>query len=280
MGDTVTSARKQLLVSAFTAAAFCAPLAISSPVTGQTQSPSGARPSFDVASIKERDARVPLGLVGIQVLPGRVNSRCASLYTLVFFAYNLTLASPINGLPNWADAPCSDGSSANTYEVQATMPPDTTRAQAQLMMQTLLAERFKLLVHSETKTMSVLALVVGVGGFKPKPSDPDNDPPRAPGSLGCPPDDRACRMLVLGSAPVSALAQLLSNSLGRPVIDKTGLSGTYDFNVLKWAGDNSSGSPLPSLPTAVKEAFGLELKSENSAIEILVIDRAEKPSSN
>jgi hypothetical protein len=63
---------------------------------------------------------------------------------------------------------------------------------------------------------------------------------------------------------------------GRPVIDKTGLPGTYYFDV-KYAGDNSPNSSLPSLEGALKEQFGLELKAETGPVEVLVIDRAEKP---
>jgi uncharacterized protein (TIGR03435 family) len=118
----------------------------------------------------------------------------------------------------------------DTYEFQATMPPETTDAQARQMMQTFLADRFKLAAHWETQRRRVLALVVSSNGFKLKPSDPKNDPPRTPGSLACPPDDRACRVMVLGSNSLSVLAGSLGGIVGRPVIDKTGLSGTYYFD--------------------------------------------------
>jgi uncharacterized protein (TIGR03435 family) len=147
------------------------------------------------------------------------------------------------------------------------------------MMQTLLANRFKLMVHWETRNLPVYSLVVAQGGFKLKPSDPKDDPPRAPGSIGCPPDDRACHIIPLGSAPISALAAFLASSLGRPVIDRTGLTDSYRID-LRWAGDSSPNSSLPSLPTALKDAFGLELKPDTGPVQVLVIDLVEKPSAN
>ncbi len=73
---------------------------------------------------------------------------------------------------------------------------------------------------------------------------------------------------------------MLSRPLGRPVIDKTGLSGTYYFGLLRWAGDDGVGSSLPSLPALLREEFGLELKAETGAVPILVIDHVEKPVAN
>jgi uncharacterized protein (TIGR03435 family) len=234
--------------------------------------------AFEVSSLKERP-NVPVGMVGIQRSGGRLFNACATLNSLLFYAYNLTRQSPINGLPQWADAPCGNASRADTYEFQATMPPDTSAAQARQMMRTFLADRFKLAVHWESKNMPVYALVVGPSGFKVKPTDPKDDPPRAPGSLGCPADDRGCHIMAFGSAPISQLVGSLGSNVGRPVIDKTGLAGTYYFD-LKWASDTSPDSSLPSLPSLLKEQFGLELKPDTGMVDTLVIDHAEKPSPN
>jgi len=75
------------------------------------------------------------------------------------------------------------------------------------------------------------------------------------------------------------LASLLSLSAGRPVIDQTGLPGNYNLD-LKWAGDTTTDSPLPSLPAALREKFGLELKPQVGPVNSLVIDHVEKPSAN
>ena len=79
---------------------------------------------------------------------------------------------------------------------------------------------------------------------------------------------------------MTVLTGLLSHALERPVIDRTGMTGSYYFGVLKWAGDDSSGSSLPSLFALMREHFGLELKVERSPVPVLVIDHAEKPTAN
>ena len=237
---------------------------------------TGQQLHFTVASIKERDGRTPLGLLGMERSPGRLVSRCATLKSLLSYAYNLTLASPIKGLPAWADAGCSDISTTDTYEFQATMPPETTEVQSREMMRTFLAERFKLSTSGETRKQPIYALVIAPGGFKQQQSDPKAD---TRGFIGCPPDDRACHRVGGGSGPISELAALLSLHTGRPVVDKTGLTGTYRLD-LRWAGDSSPDTSLPSLRSALKETFGLELKSETGDVQVLVITHAEKPSSN
>ena len=83
----------------------------------------------------------------------------------------------------------------------------------------------------------------------------------------------------MGSVLMPQIADALAFHVGRPVVDKTGLPGTYYF-VVKYAGDNAPNSPLPSLIGALKEQFGLELKSDTGPVEVLVIDRAEKPLPN
>jgi uncharacterized protein (TIGR03435 family) len=233
-------------------------------------------PRFEVASLKERDRNVPLGLVGIQATPGRLMNRCATLTSLVYYAFRRTSSTPIEGLAGWTNAPCSETDTANTYEFQATMPVDTKDDDVQLMLQAFLVERFKLAFHWETRTLPIYALVVAPGGFKLKATDPKDDPPRARGSIGCPPDDQRCHNIVMGSAPMAQFASAVSFNVGRPVIDKTGLLDMYYLD-LKWAGDTTPISSLPSLPTAMRERFGLELKPDTGPVEVLVIDRAEKP---
>lgn len=146
--------------------------------------------------------------------------------------------------------------------------------------QTPAAPRFEVAsLNWETRTQPIYALVVAPGGLKVKSTDPKEDRPRAPGSLGCPADDRGCHIIAMGSATLSQIAGALSFNVGRQVVDRTGLSGTYYFDV-KYSGDTSPNSSLPSLPSVLKEQFGLELKSDTGPVEVLVIDRAEKPLPN
>jgi uncharacterized protein (TIGR03435 family) len=175
-------------------------------------------------------------------------------------------------MPAWGNVVCGP-EFTNTYDFQATMPAETTEDQARQMMQTLLADRFKLAIHWETKTMPVYALVVASGGFKLKS---DYHPP--PDAYHCPSGDAQCHRLGF-SGSLSQLAGDLGFVAGRPVIDRTGVNGNYDY-VLKWASDTATDSPLPSLSTSLRENLGLELRSQNGPVDVLVIDHAEKPTPN
>jgi uncharacterized protein (TIGR03435 family) len=235
---------------------------------------------FDVASVRERKpgaASPPI--VGVTISPGRVRESCGDFSTLLFFAYHLTYSSPVDGFPSWGHSPCGGGSYANTYAVEATMPPDTTEAQACQMMQTLLADRFKLAVHWQTKNMPIYALVVARGGFKLRPDDPSDKTPTPPDANRCPVDDLACQRILGLDGPVSDLAGMLGNSAGRPVVDQTGLTAKYKIN-LEWASETAGDSSLPALSTALQEQLGLELKSATGPVDVLVVDHVEKPTPN
>lgn len=256
-------------------------IAVPVAIRAAQNSPSAAseqtttRRSFDVTSIKERAPGDMNFAVGIRVSPGRVTSQCANLKALISFAYNLVPLSPVAGLPDWATAPPGG---PDNYEVQATMPADATRGQAAQMMQSLLAERFKLAVHWEKRDTPVYALVIASGGFKLKPADP-RDPPIYGSSFKCPEGDARCNILPIDSATISNLGDMISPTLRRIVVDRTGLTEKYHLGLI-WAGNDSIDSPLPTLPTALKEKFGLELKSVTAPVDALVVDHAEKPTSN
>ena len=242
------------------------------------------RLTFDVASIHEwGPGQGPTGpfAAGVEFSTGRVRSQCASFQALIFYAYELTGSERLEGLPKWGNASCGYPDSAGTFTIEATMPPNTTRAQSRQMMQTLLSERFKLAAHWETRQLPVYALRTVAGKSELKPSDPDKDPPNRPGSIGCPADDPHCHIgFCCGSTTTTVIAGSLTHALERPVIDKTGLTGSYYFGILKWAGDESVGSSLPSLPALLREEFGLELKAELGPVPVLIIDHVEKPLAN
>lgn len=275
----------EMLILTLGTTIVAAPLAIraaQNPAAVSTSQTQASRPlAFDVVSVVERDANSPVNIiVGIKLTPGRLVDQCANLDALVSFAFDLPPLFQAQGLPDWSSGgACGAGNHANTYEVVATMPANTTTDQAREMMKTLLAQRFKLTAHWETKNMPVYALVVGKGGFKLKPAD-RNAPPTYATDMGpCPPEDPHCHILPLSAGPISVLASFLGRFLGRPVIDQTGLTDRYDI-ALKWAGDNADDPSLPSLPTALREKFGLELKSETGPVQILIVDHVEKPTPN
>ena len=241
------------------------------------ESPKLPELRFDAASLRPRDHDEPVGIIGMQTFPGRLLELCASLNDLIWYAYHITWVHP-EGLPDWARKPCTDGSPEYTYDFQATMPPNTTTDEARQMMQRFLAERFKLAAHWEKREMPVYALVVAPGGFKLKPFQHTDSPPAAT-EFVCPAEDPACHRMLMTSRGASQLATVLSNTIDRPVLDKTGLTDAYTFD-LRWAGDMSADSPLPSLADALRDDFGLELKSATAPADTLVVDHAEKPTPN
>jgi uncharacterized protein (TIGR03435 family) len=148
-----------------------------------------------------------------------------------------------------------------------------------LMLQTLLAERFKLLVHLETKIVPGYALVLAKSGPKlTKAKDPETTQIGGGGSAG--------RTRFAG-ASMKQLAAALSFSLGQPIEDKTGVEGAFDFD-LEYAqdergvpsmgerADQKAADPLPSFFTALQEQLGLKLEARKIPVELVVVDHAEK----
>ena len=153
-----------------------------------------------------------------------------------------------------------------------------------LMLQTLLAERFKLAFHREPKEMPVYALVVSKNGPKLKEATGE-------GATQIAPDGRE---IVFERASMGLLAGTVARSVDRPVIDATGLKGLYNFK-LAWSNDDrprpnsgavagtvdaSDPDDAPSIFTALQERLGLRLESRKAPVEVLVIDHIEKPSGN
>lgn len=171
----------------------------------------------------------------------------------------------------------------------ARIPPGADRRQFGLMQQRLLAERFGLKVHFEKKETTVYELTVAKGGPKFKESqEPAAEKPetawRPP--AGGPPVRTRAHVNLKGDS-VADLANFLSNQLGQPVMDATGLSGRYDFDLSflmepggRAAGPVASNGPEPelgiSLIDAVRDQLGLRLERKKGQTDILVVDHAEK----
>jgi uncharacterized protein (TIGR03435 family) len=169
------------------------------------------------------------------------------------------------------------------YDIEAKCDHPMTKEQAARMLQTLLADRFKLVVHRETKEQPIYALIVGKSGPKLQGSPP--------GDTGLPEMKRIGSRFVFKRAPISTLTLILSQQVGRTVVDKTGLSGRYEFTLeygLERAGGGRSEERepapnpdgLPSVFTALQEQVGLKLESQKGPVEFIVVDHAEKLSGN
>ena len=278
-------------------------------------------PQFEVASIKVNKSGDGRVMIGVQP-GGRFTATNVTLRMLIRNAYQLQ-DFQITGGPSWlaedhfdivAKAESGDGVGDPFRAEQSGQP-----SRGQLMIRSLLAERFKLVVRNETKEMPIYALIVarsdGKLGAQLKPSEVDcaalmaagrgrgrgplpPPPPPGPPSAGAP---MQCGIrigmgnMAVGGSPMTQVANSLSMFAGRIVVDKTGLAGSYDFT-LTWTPDQLpprppgapepliNGVPIdtngPSLFTAVQEQLGLKLDSQRGPVAVLVIERAERPTEN
>jgi uncharacterized protein (TIGR03435 family) len=145
------------------------------------------------------------------------------------------------------------------------------------MLQSLLADRFKLDVHHEMEEMQVFALVVGKSGPKFKESAPDALGSGHHGMNG------RNQIMALSKATMEDIVRHLPLYVGRPVVDKTGLTGTYDIRLEATPSFRISHDPNPgdiSIFDAVQQQLGLKLVSQKAMTDVLIVDHVEKPSGN
>ena len=239
-------------------------------LSGQIPTPQPApNPSFDVASIKLHPQPITASYDPMTRGSEMVCMAC-SLRDMITAAYSVRDDQLLGG-PNWL--------TTDHYDLEAKASGDTplTRDRGIAMLQSLLTERFQLKVHRETREMQVYELVIAKNGPKFKRSPPD-----ATGGMVTRSTAAGSQRMEATRASMERLARRIGNSAGRPVLDKTGLEGDYAFT-LEWTqGDRAPDAEVnvPSIFTAVQEQLGLKLEPAKDPIEMLVIDRAEKPSEN
>jgi uncharacterized protein (TIGR03435 family) len=235
-----------------------------------------SRAAFEVASV--RPAKSDCSFTTYGGPPGRYTARCTTLWGLIYNAYDVRSVHdyPL-GLPAWADKDRFDVEAKANDNTVAAIRKLSNKEQEQLtrdMLQSLLAERFQLRVHYESKLQPIYELVLAKGGSKLKPLPADQKP-------GWGKSDRG--EVMLRNKSIADFANFLSFSslAGRTVVDKTGLIGNYDFD-LKWTPDDQQGTPDagPTLFTALEEQLGLKLEAAKGPVDTLVIDHVEKPSEN
>ena len=274
-------------------------ITLAAAVVCQAQSPS-AHSGFDVVSIKP--AANPDGQSLLQAVPGRLRMQNLALRRLILNAYGVQ-DYQLSGDPPWL--------ASEHYDIQATAAADTSVQQMEgPMLQAVLEERFKLTLHRETRQLPVYELTVGKGGAKLQlstegsciPYSVDSPPPPAPTRGQANRTFCGLHLTVQGlnraldgnGVTMAVFAQNLSRTytsdLGRNVIDRTGLPGTFDVH-LKWAIDPLTANAAPgaapspdvagpSLSNALQDQLGLRLESAKGPVEVLVIDHIEKPSAN
>jgi bla regulator protein blaR1 len=302
---------KKLLLSAAGLAALAVPivfgLANATPSRAQSQAETtvGIRPGYQVVSIKP--VKSVGGIISVRMLstPDGFTATGVTLQGVIQEAYGVE-DNQLSGAPNWVNS--------EKYDIEAKvdesavdelqkLSPDQRNLEQQRMLQVLLADRFKLTLHRETKVLPVYALVIAENGPKLQESKPGETYPN--GFTG--PDRGGAGMMKITmdgkmgqlagqGVSVTSLEQALSQRLGRNVLDKTGLRGNYDFT-LQWPTTeglvpgvkgtedgqqrtDSSPSPGPTIFTAIQEQLGLKLEFQKVPTEILVIDHAEMPSEN
>ncbi|MCU1235062.1 MAG: hypothetical protein JWP63_3029 [Candidatus Solibacter sp.] len=232
----------------------------------------GQAPAFEVASVKISQ----IGKAGgegsrrenIQIAPGSVNMRNVSLKSAIRWAWHV-MDFQVSG-PDWLGN--------ERYDIMAKAAGPAPDAELRIMLQTLLAERFKVTLHRVTKEMSAYALVVAKGGPKFQES-------KTEGEASLVPDQKTMRVVVQRT-PLSQLVEMLSNVLRTPVVDLTELKGRYDIAVelAKYIPDRSSPDqmdPVNIITRGLQDELGLKIEPRKMPLDLLIIDHAEKiPSEN
>jgi len=229
-------------------------------------------PAFDAISIRQNRSGDSAG--GGRITPdGGLLFRNSSIQELIVDAYS-TQDGRVRGGPGWV--------SADKYDIDARTAGPVAIEETRLMLQSLLVDRFKLRTHWQTEELSGYALVVARGG----PRLTLNADPKCGGACGV--TQSITGELTARKLPLSELAPRLERILGRPVVDRTGVSGDFDFT-LRWAPDTTqfggrgqelSNDQRPSLIAALEEQVGLKLEATKVPVQFLVIDAIERPSEN
>lgn len=282
------------------------------------QTPPTGKIEFEVASIRLSRPDAPMhSNIGLNIdndaLPpgGRLSVQGCPFANFVAFAYGIMPAPELYDamqahLPKWAVS--------DRFDIEARFDPNATKDQLRLMMRSLLAERFHVAAHFEPREAAVLALVpVKPDKLGPRirphsegaacdakwTRPPDPGSPSAPpggflsscGSVGADPGPHHTVVLGGRDIPLEHLATYLPavHDFGRPVVDRTGIEGTFDFS-LNWLPEPNDPPILgpggfadadgPGLLQAMKEQLGLKLQPEKENMQVLVVDHVERPSEN
>jgi len=257
------------------------PLAAHTQDTPRLKSADGRPMEFDVVSVKpSRSASTDMGIASPPMSDGITIQNMPPEHILQA-AFGLYQSDRIVGLPAWATQERYDVSARVSDADVALYHQVIDPIQRAPMLQKILVDRFNLKSHFETKELTVYALVVAKGGSKMTEIQP------ASGPNGI--KDGGSRHLGRGSIqsmgqPLKPLVNALTQQLGQPIVDRTGLTGYYNFT-LTWTPEGlaptaNENSNAPSIFTALQEQLGLKLERVKAPMQILVIDHIERPSEN
>ena len=267
--------------------AIAATTAIVASLHAEVQAQPSA-PRFEVASIKVNTSND--GVVVDQTQKGRFHARGFTLAALIRSAYRVQEFQVVGG-PDWMNT--------DRFDVEATYLEDAASggpSRVDLMLRALLAERFKLAVHNETRERPVYALVLARPDrrFGPQLQKSSIDCPTAKGRDGCG-SSVGPGFIRSSGRTMAQFAQSLSqltntgSSLNRLILDRTGLDGPYDLT-LRFTPENIPPVSVPGFPpvdpngpsifTALQEQLGLKLESSKGMVDVLIVDTATRPTTN
>jgi uncharacterized protein (TIGR03435 family) len=270
--------------------------ALSSATLVRAQAPAGANrsPAFEVATVKPNKSGTMQANVGM--LPDGVNFINIPLRGIIQLAFGINQPSKLAGVPDWAVT--------ERYDINARAAGPVTPEERRLMLQALLADRLKLVTRLEKREVAVLALMLAradgklgqnlvesKGCIAPRDAAAQGAAPAGAETRICGPRPGGYGRLILIGTPMQQFTALLGTMLSRTVVDKTGLTGSYDIDLtftpeqplpagitLPGPAPDPNG---PSIYTAVREQLGLKLESQRDQEEVLVIDHVERqPSEN
>jgi uncharacterized protein (TIGR03435 family) len=224
---------------------------------------TAAAPAFEVASVKHSSGGGPSGDIprNMDNSPGHFAMHNVSMRFALEWAYDLKDYEIT--LPDWMMGD-------ERYDIDARAAGPATNDEMRPMLQTLLKERLQMKLHFDKKELAVYLLTRGAGEPKLKPAAAD-----VPGTVSGPGNAAAFH-----NFPLSRLVFLLTRRMDRPVLDRTGLTGIYDYTVdlsgLGFNGGPAVDSEAPTIFTTVRRDLGLKLEAGKETLDVLVIDHAEK----
>ena len=241
-------------------------------------------PRFEAADVHPSRSTVQAAR-GPFMSGARYDLRTATLVDLIVKAYDVTADKVLEG-PNWLEY--------DRFDISARIPPKTTAADAKLMLQALLMDRFSLALHKEERPLTAYALTAPKGKQKLKESDGSGDtgcrvtldqPRQADVAAGVQPSLAAsytCRNMTMAAFAEGMRGMLLAQQFigTNPVQDKTGIEGKWDFNFKYTLPLAAGGGDTITLPDALDKQLGLKLEQQTMTLPVFVVEKANRPSPN
>jgi uncharacterized protein (TIGR03435 family) len=269
--------------SAFVATIFALSVSMLSAQTPSPNTSERGQPSFEVASVKRYTGTFGIGTIREltpRVLPGGVlRAGNTSLAELIKFAYDVTDHEIVGG-PAWMRT--------DYFSIDARASAEVSRPQMQLMLRALLAQRFALTLHTDRRELDHFTLTLARSNGRPGPylvSMPDdcNAKVAAAALKAMPPRERPSAVTTMEGrcVPAAALRSSVEQSVDAIVVDKTGLSGKWAWQVYYDSDRLLSHEPgVPPFAVALQDQLGLKLATSHDPVDVLVVDRADPPTEN